>query len=334
MDCSPPGSSVHGVFQARVLEWGAVAFSISIGSSSSRVWRCLHFSTEVPLDPSQALLGWMRDTVGHARVFTGLPQAHQSTRNLSYAYAASGLSTCCATAWSSQPSPPYFLVILEDPVQIPPKDGDLLTDFLCHPTGPLQHTRSTRYSPLLGAHSYTSSPDLRGPLGFSVTLMLITTPITLASGGSGRLSYKTVNWRAFWSHIFHAHSANSEGLLCSKALCRETGAPVSTCRTHTLLNALPVLPLGTSFLACKGLVSKQKRFYRLHFTDEDAEEETVTYPRLGFLTAWKSQRSRTSYIAADFFQNKHSKRSRSWKTSYDPASEVMQHHFCHIRLVT
>ena len=27
MDCSPPGSSIHGIFQARVLEWGATAFS-------------------------------------------------------------------------------------------------------------------------------------------------------------------------------------------------------------------------------------------------------------------------------------------------------------------
>ena len=27
MDCSPPGSSIHEIFQARVLEWGAVAFS-------------------------------------------------------------------------------------------------------------------------------------------------------------------------------------------------------------------------------------------------------------------------------------------------------------------
>ena len=27
MDCSPPGSSVHGTFQAKVLEWGATAFS-------------------------------------------------------------------------------------------------------------------------------------------------------------------------------------------------------------------------------------------------------------------------------------------------------------------
>ena len=34
MDCSPPGSSVHGVFQARVLEWGAI-FSSS-GSSQPR----------------------------------------------------------------------------------------------------------------------------------------------------------------------------------------------------------------------------------------------------------------------------------------------------------
>ena len=27
MDCSPPGSSVRGIFQARILEWGAIAFS-------------------------------------------------------------------------------------------------------------------------------------------------------------------------------------------------------------------------------------------------------------------------------------------------------------------
>ena len=27
MDCSPPGSPVHGIFQARALEWGAIAFS-------------------------------------------------------------------------------------------------------------------------------------------------------------------------------------------------------------------------------------------------------------------------------------------------------------------
>ena len=34
MDCSPPGSSVHGMFHARVLEWGAISFSR--GSSQPR----------------------------------------------------------------------------------------------------------------------------------------------------------------------------------------------------------------------------------------------------------------------------------------------------------
>ena len=36
VDCSPPGSSVHGIFQARILEW--VAISFSKGSSWSRDW--------------------------------------------------------------------------------------------------------------------------------------------------------------------------------------------------------------------------------------------------------------------------------------------------------
>ena len=35
MDCSLPGSSIHGIFQARVLEWGAIAFS---GHTS--YWAC------------------------------------------------------------------------------------------------------------------------------------------------------------------------------------------------------------------------------------------------------------------------------------------------------
>ena len=40
MDCSPPGSSVHGIFQARVLEWGAIAFSLGKGYHSSILaWR-------------------------------------------------------------------------------------------------------------------------------------------------------------------------------------------------------------------------------------------------------------------------------------------------------
>ena len=59
MDCSPPGSSVHGIFQARVLEWGAIAFSVRstqnsenfdapagrcVPSRGQRRWCCLPVS--------------------------------------------------------------------------------------------------------------------------------------------------------------------------------------------------------------------------------------------------------------------------------------------------
>ena len=37
MDCSLPGPSVHGIFQARVLEWSAIAFSEEISSLSHSV---------------------------------------------------------------------------------------------------------------------------------------------------------------------------------------------------------------------------------------------------------------------------------------------------------
>ena len=37
MDCSLPGSSVHRIFQARVLEWGAIAFSVIIGDWNAKV---------------------------------------------------------------------------------------------------------------------------------------------------------------------------------------------------------------------------------------------------------------------------------------------------------
>ena len=46
MDCSLPGSSVHGIFQARALEWGAIGDSISLASEKQR-WKENSFS--IPL---------------------------------------------------------------------------------------------------------------------------------------------------------------------------------------------------------------------------------------------------------------------------------------------
>ena len=38
MDCSPPGSSVHGIFQARMLEWVAISFSRGSFPPRDRTW--------------------------------------------------------------------------------------------------------------------------------------------------------------------------------------------------------------------------------------------------------------------------------------------------------
>ena len=54
MDCSPPGSSIHGIFQARVLEWGAIAFSASRTNTQKRCpfhhrdWNAKLGSQEIP----------------------------------------------------------------------------------------------------------------------------------------------------------------------------------------------------------------------------------------------------------------------------------------------
>ena len=42
MDCSLPGSSVHGIFQARVLEWGAITPLDSLNSSTIRSVECVN----------------------------------------------------------------------------------------------------------------------------------------------------------------------------------------------------------------------------------------------------------------------------------------------------
>ena len=63
MDCSLPGSSIHGIFQARVLEWGAIAFSDR---------------------PSLLSLAEIKP---------------DSVRSLSIWYAIRGLKPCVCTAW-------------------------------------------------------------------------------------------------------------------------------------------------------------------------------------------------------------------------------------------
>ena len=49
MDCSLLGSSIHGIFQAKVLEWGAIAFSMTnldsiLKSRDIALWTKVHMS--------------------------------------------------------------------------------------------------------------------------------------------------------------------------------------------------------------------------------------------------------------------------------------------------
>ena len=56
MDCRLPGSSVHGIFQARVLEWGAIAFS-KRESQEGRIH--LDLILKESLLASESIDGWM-----------------------------------------------------------------------------------------------------------------------------------------------------------------------------------------------------------------------------------------------------------------------------------
>ena len=57
MDCSLPGSSIHGIFQARVLEWGAIAFSLFTTNSLPLTFLCL------PLGLLTLLMKSVTDTI-------------------------------------------------------------------------------------------------------------------------------------------------------------------------------------------------------------------------------------------------------------------------------
>ena len=64
IDGSPPGSSVHRIFQARVLEWGAIACCLGLQKySQSPWWRCSHSQILIYLVTTEdQALWWVRKT--------------------------------------------------------------------------------------------------------------------------------------------------------------------------------------------------------------------------------------------------------------------------------
>ena len=74
MDCSLPGSSVHGIFQARVLEWDAIAFSIPrIARRDNKAFlsdQCKEIEGNNRMGKTRDLFKKIRDTKGifHAKM--------------------------------------------------------------------------------------------------------------------------------------------------------------------------------------------------------------------------------------------------------------------------
>ena len=106
MDCSPPGSSVHGILQARILEW--VAISFSRGSSQPRDWtwvsciagRC--FILWATRESQKAYRTWYSQEVSHPSTNQAWPCLASKIR---WDRACSGLHTfinmwCCYMPFS------------------------------------------------------------------------------------------------------------------------------------------------------------------------------------------------------------------------------------------
>ena len=123
MDCSPPGSSVHGIFQARVLEWGAIAFSILILPTSALL------SDRPPLKPR----------VGHSTHPLSIflcPLHHQDQRHIwqsPHAPVESVFSLSLRSANDSRSSPLCLLMwALLSRLQAAAHNASVL----CTPSGP------------------------------------------------------------------------------------------------------------------------------------------------------------------------------------------------------
>ena len=89
MDCSLPGSSIHGIFQARVLEWGAIAFSERV---LIKLTMCqqntvfLGIKSEKAMAPHSSTLAWKipwTEEPGRLQSMGSLRVGHDSVTSLS-----------------------------------------------------------------------------------------------------------------------------------------------------------------------------------------------------------------------------------------------------------
>ena len=63
MGCSPPGSSAHGIFQARVLEWGAIAFSDTLPTGGHISGRYIPSQAKLNIHFQKNVIGTLSYTI-------------------------------------------------------------------------------------------------------------------------------------------------------------------------------------------------------------------------------------------------------------------------------
>ena len=98
MDCSPPGSSIHRIFQARLLEWGAIAFSIYIMTSLDEPLKISKLNCRYPKKfffSSQKLLIFPDKSI--------FPLAYAYTTNLEKAMAHHSSTLAWKILWMEEP---------------------------------------------------------------------------------------------------------------------------------------------------------------------------------------------------------------------------------------
>ena len=72
MDCSPPGSSIHGIFQARVLEWGAIAFSDEKKLGILILWIRRLYIVKISVSPNQFIQASLQSHSNYKQSFLSI----------------------------------------------------------------------------------------------------------------------------------------------------------------------------------------------------------------------------------------------------------------------
>ena len=91
MDCNLPGSSIHGIFQARVREWGAIAFS-----------EYMNTVTQTPIPSSNKIFSSSQKEISYLLSSYSLVPTSPAPRTLQTAFCLWGV-TSSGYSWQNKP---------------------------------------------------------------------------------------------------------------------------------------------------------------------------------------------------------------------------------------